>query len=135
MDAGAFMRIAIGIFFLLFGLGLAYMLLRLAGVLGEVGAMIRGTGEEVVPLLRRVQTTVDEVNANLSNVDEITEDVAGMTGALESTTVAVQAAVTTPINHRTGDFCQANQRISSLLKKPENSGMPASAAAPIRNVQ
>lgn len=116
MDAGAFMRIAIGIFFLLFGLGLAYMLLRLAGLLGEVGVMVRGTGQEVVPILRRVQTTVDEVNANLSNVDEITEDVAGMTGALESTTVAVQAAVSNPIKKVAGLSAGVSEGVSTFLK-------------------
>lgn len=116
MDAGDFMQIAIGIFFLLFGLALAYMLLRLAGMLGQVTTMVRDVNHETVPILTRVQTTVDEVNANLSNVDDITENVAAMTGTLENTTSAVSGAVTAPVKKVASVSAGLSEGVSTFFK-------------------
>ena len=116
MDAGAFMQIAIGIFFLLFGLGLAYMLLRLAGMLVEMTVMVRDVNREAVPILTRVQTTVDEVNANLTNVDDITEHVAAMTGTLETTTSTVSGAVTAPVKKVAGFSAGVSEGIATFFK-------------------
>ena len=61
-DAGAFMRIAIGIFFLAFGAGLAYSLFRLSAVLGRLNRILTDANKEITPLLTRVETTLDGVN-------------------------------------------------------------------------
>jgi uncharacterized protein YoxC len=116
MDAGAFMDIAIGVFFLLFGIGLAYALFRLAGTFGEITVMIHDTNHEVAPILNRVQTTVDEVNANLSNVDDITANVATMTEAIDDTTSAVHDAVTAPIKKASVMSAGVSQGVSTFLK-------------------
>jgi len=116
MDAGAFMRIAIGVFFLLFGLGLGYMLLRLAQVLAETTVMVHDVNVEVAPTLHRLQTTVDEVNANLSNVDGITGNVASMTGNIDSTTTMVHDAVAAPIKKVSVASAAMSQGISTFLK-------------------
>jgi hypothetical protein len=110
------MQIAIGIFFLLFGIGLAYMLWRLAGMLVEVTGMIRDVNHEAVPILTRVQTTVDEVNANLGNVDDITEHVAAMTGTLENTTSTVSGAVTGPVKKVAGFTAGVSEGLSTFVK-------------------
>jgi ABC-type transporter Mla subunit MlaD len=91
------MKIAIGIFFVLVGVGLGYACLRLAGLFGQLTTMVGDVDREVVPILNRLQTTVDEVNSELGKIDEITGSVVNVTGTLEDTTAAVQSAVTAPI--------------------------------------
>ena len=83
------MKIAIGIFFLLAGVGLGYVSLRLAGLFGQLTVMVGDVDREVVPILNRLQTTVDEVNSELGKIDEITGSVVIVTGSLENTTAAV----------------------------------------------
>ena len=61
-NANAIMDIAIGVFFVLFGVGLFYMLLRLAGVFTRATNILTGVNTEVVPMLTRVETTLDRVN-------------------------------------------------------------------------
>lgn len=114
-DASAFMKIAIGIFFLVFGGGLAYALLRLAGTFNEFATAIRDISQEVVPILSRVQTTVDEVNSELEKIDEITGSVAGMTGRLESTTSAVQEAVGAPVKKFAGFAAGVGEGVSRFI--------------------
>lgn len=91
------MRIAIGIFFLLFGIGIAYSLFRLSMVINRVNDMLDNVNKEIVPLLTRVEATIDGVNSELDGVDQITESVATMVKVAEQTTVAVQSAVSKPV--------------------------------------
>ena len=91
------MKIAIGIFFVLAGVGLGYACLRLAGLFGQLTVMVGDVDREVVPILNRLQTTVDEVNSELGKIDEITGSVVNVTGTLEHTTSAMQSAISAPI--------------------------------------
>lgn len=114
-DAGAFMRIAIGIFFLAFAAGLAYALWRLAGVLKEVSTMLADMTKEFVPILSRLQTTVDEVNSELGKIDEITGSVVHVTGAIENTTSAVQSAISAPVKKVAGFSAGVGEALSSFI--------------------
>lgn len=114
-DAGAFMRIAIGIFFLAFAFGLTYALVRLAGVLKEVAVMLADMTKEIVPILTRVQTTVDEVNSELGKIDAITGSVVSLTGTIESTTSAVQSAISTPVKKVAGFSAGVGEAVSAFI--------------------
>ncbi len=116
MDAGSFMRIAIGVFFVLFGLGLIYMLIRLAGVFGAAGVMVQDVDREMVPILNRLQTTVDEVNQELGSVGSITGNVAAATGALENTTRAVQHTVSSPLKTVAGVTAGLSRAVTTLFE-------------------
>jgi len=116
VDAGSFMRIAIGVFFVLFGLGLIYMLIRLAGVFSAAGAMVQDVDREVVPILNRLQTTVDEVNQELGSVGSITGNVAAATGALENTTRAVQHTVGSPLKTVAGVSAGLSRAVTTLFE-------------------
>lgn len=116
MDAGSFMRIAIGVFFLLFGLGLIYMLFRLANVFGAATVMVTDVDREVVPILNRLQTTVDEVNQELGQVSGITGNVATTTGALENTTRAVQHTIGSPLTQFAGITAGISRAVSALFE-------------------
>ncbi len=96
-NANAIMDIAIGVFFILFGVGLLYMLLRLGGVFTRTTNILTDVNTEVIPLLTRVETTLDRVNGELDQVEQITTSVAQMLKVAESTTTAVHDAVEKPI--------------------------------------
>jgi len=121
-DASAFMRIAIGIFFLFFGGGLAFALLRLAGTFDESTKAIRDLSRELVPLLSRVQTTVDEVNSELEKIDAITGSVADVTGKLETTAAAVQEAVGAPVKKFAGFAAGVGEGLSSFIADRRREG-------------
>lgn len=114
-DAGAFMRIAIGIFFLAFGAGLAYALFRLASVLGRLNSILTDANKEVIPLLTRLEATLDGVNSELDKVDQITGSVAGIVKTAEQTTTAVQGAVAKPIRKIVGVGVGVSEGVSSFL--------------------
>jgi hypothetical protein len=114
-DANAIMDICIGIFFLLFGAGLLYMLLRLAGVFSRTTNILADVNTEVIPLLARVETTLDRVNAELDQVEQITTSLAQIIKVAETTTVAVHGAVATPIKKIAGLSSAVTEGISSFV--------------------
>ncbi len=116
MDAADFMRIAIGVFFLLFGAGLLVMLLRLAGVFGAAAVMVQDVDREVVPVLNRLQTTVDEVNTELSTVGGMTQSASTAVSAVEHTTVAVTRVIGGPVKAVSGVSAGVGRAISTLFQ-------------------
>ncbi len=114
-NANAIMDICIGIFFLLFGGGLLYMLLRLGGVFTRTTGILSDVNTEVVPLLSRVETTLDRVNAELDQVEQITTSLAQIIKVAESTTTAVHGAVATPIKKVAGLSSAVTEGISSFV--------------------
>jgi hypothetical protein len=116
-DAAAFMKIAVGIFFLAFAVGLTYALFRLAAVFKELAIMLAETAREFVPILSRLQTTVDEVNSELGKIDEITGSVVSVTGTIEHTTSAVQSAISTPVKKVAGVSAGIGEAVSSFVSR------------------
>jgi hypothetical protein len=114
-DAGAFMQIAIGIFFLLFGIGCALALFRLASALARVTSILTDANTKVIPLLTRVETTLDGVNSELAKVDEITASVGVMVKTAETTTTAVHGAVATPIKKVAGLASAVSEGIATFV--------------------
>lgn len=121
-DANAIMDIAIGVFFILFGVGLLYMLLRLGGVFTRTTKILGDVNTEVVPLLTRVETTLDRVNAELDQVEQLTGSVAGILKVAETTTTAVQGAVAKPIKKIAGISSAVTEGVASFVsgKRKEN---------------
>ncbi|MCL5735649.1 MAG: DUF948 domain-containing protein [Actinobacteria bacterium] len=109
------MRIAIGVFFLAFGAGLAYSLFRLSAVLGRMNNILTDANKEVIPLLTRVETTLDGVNSELDKVDQITGSVAEMVKVAEHTTTGIYGAVSKPIRQVAGLASGIREGISSFL--------------------
>ena len=118
-DAGAIMKIAIGVFFVLFGVGIAFALFRLATVLKRLSSILADANTRVLPLLTRVEGTLDGVNAELGKVDEITGSVAGIMRTAEQTTTAVHGAVAKPMKMVAGAAAGVNEGIRSFFKGKE----------------
>lgn len=96
-DGGTIWRIALGVFFVLSGAGIAYALFKLGSTLKRVSSILSSVDSRMIPLLTRVETTLDEVNSELSKVDQITGSVAEMVKTAEHATTALHNAVSTPL--------------------------------------
>jgi len=72
---------------------LAWMFLRLARIFSTTEQTIKEVSEQVVPLLGKTHVTVDNINSQLSQLDEAVGDVAGMTGELDQTTTVITRGV------------------------------------------
>ena len=116
-DAGAIMKIAIGVFFVLFGVGIAFALFRLGTVFKRTSSILADANTQVIPLLTRVGTTLDGVNAELGKVDQITGSVAEIMKTAEQTTTAVHGAIAKPIRKIAGVAAGVSAGVSSFLTR------------------
>src|SRR5919205_21306 len=72
---------------------LAWVFLRLARIFSTTEQTIKDVSEQVVPLLGKTHVTVDNINSQLTQLDEAVGDVAGMTGELDQTTAVITRGV------------------------------------------
>jgi hypothetical protein len=72
---------------------LAWMFVRLARIFSTTERAIKDVSEQVVPLLGKTHVTVDNINSQLSQLDDAVGDVAGMTGELDQTTAVITKGV------------------------------------------
>lgn len=72
---------------------LAWMFLRLARIFSTTEKTIKEVSEEVLPLLGKAHVTVDNVNSQLSQLDEAVGDVVDITGELDQTTTVITRGV------------------------------------------
>lgn len=114
MDWSDVLKLALSIFLILTGIGLAYLFLRMAGVFGRLGVSVTRITDEVVPILNKAQTTVDGVNLELSRVDEIMQTAVGATKGAEKTVQTVSSAVTAPVRKLTGVAAGAKEAVATL---------------------
>ena len=87
--AKGILYVALAVAFLL----LAWMFLRLARIFSTTEETIKEVSEQVVPLLGKTHTTVDNINSQLSQLDTAVGDVAGITGELDQTTTVITRGV------------------------------------------
>jgi hypothetical protein len=114
-DGGTIWRIALGVFFVLCGAGFAFALFRLGTVLKRISMILRDANTRVIPLLTRIEATLDGVNSELEKVDQITGSVAHILKAAEQTTTAIHAAIATPIRKVATTVSGAWEGLKSLL--------------------
>ncbi|MEW6637127.1 MAG: DUF948 domain-containing protein [Actinomycetota bacterium] len=72
---------------------LAWMFLRLARIFSTTEKSIREISEQVVPLIGKTHVTVDNINSQLSQLDDAVGDVAGITDELDQTTTVITRGV------------------------------------------
>ena len=114
MDWSDLLKLALSIFLILTGIGLAYLFLRMAGVFGRLGVSVTRITDEVVPILNKSQTTVDGINLELARVDEIMKTAVGATKGAEKTVQTVSSAVTKPVRKITGLAAGAREAVATL---------------------
>src|SRR5207344_1997394 len=86
---------ALALFFLASGIGLAYMLVRLGGTFGRLSSFIRGTEQEVLPVIHKSGGTIDRVNRELDKLDLVAD-------SADTAVRAVSTAITTPVKKVSG---------------------------------
>lgn len=85
--------LALAVFLFLVGAGLAYALFRLGATLGRASAFIKGTENELLPVIGKVGETIDRVNEELDKVDKMTDSAADAVESVDHAVRATSAAV------------------------------------------
>ncbi len=114
-DGGTIWRIALGVFFVLSGSGIVYALFRLGCVFKRLADILSSVDSRVLPLLSRVEATLDGVNSELTKVDQITGSVAEMVKAAEETTTALHNVVAMPLRKVAGLAGGVSQSVRAFL--------------------
>ena len=94
--------VALSVFLVVVGLALAYAFVRLGGTLARLSAFIKGTQEEVLPVINKVGGSVDRVNIQLDKVDAMTDSAVDAADNLDTAVRAVTLAVTRPVQKISG---------------------------------
>jgi uncharacterized protein YoxC len=101
-SSGELVDIALSVFLLLIGLGFAWVSFRLGETLQRLSAFIRGTQTEVLPVINKVGTTLDHVNAQMEKVDQITDSAVDAADSADTAVRAVSLAITRPVQKVSG---------------------------------
>lgn len=97
MHAGAIAGLIAAIAFAVLVLLLAVPLFKLGKTLDEATLAIRKTHEGAAPLLAGAQTTVDNVNSQLAQIEDITRGVGSITTNAAALTSIVSSTVGSPL--------------------------------------
>jgi hypothetical protein len=100
--AGDVLDYALAVFFVVAGLGLGYMLVRLGGTFGRLSSLIQGTERDLLPVIVKSGTTVDLVNEQIEKLDVVTDSAVSMAENADTAVRAVSTAITTPVKKVTG---------------------------------
>jgi hypothetical protein len=104
---------------------LAWVFVRLASIFSTTEQSIKDVSGEVVPLLGKTHVTVDNINSQLSQLDEAVGDVAGMTGELDQTTAVITKGVRGGVIKFSSASAGISRGISTFFggeKEPEKEG-------------
>ena len=93
---------ALAVFFLASGIGLAYMLVRMGGTFARLSSLIRGTEQELLPVINKSGGTIDRVNRELDKLDLVTDSAVSMADSADTAVRAVSTAITTPVKKVSG---------------------------------
>jgi hypothetical protein len=104
---------------------LAWVFLRLSRIFSTTERAIKDVSDQVVPLLGKTHITVDNINSQLTQLDEAVGDVAGMTGELDQTTAVITKGVRGGVIKVSSATAGISRGISTFLggeKEPEKEG-------------
>ncbi|MGE5689238.1 MAG: hypothetical protein ACM33B_01650 [Pseudomonadota bacterium] len=94
--------LALSVFLLATGLAIAYAFVRLGGTLGRLSAFIKGTQEEILPVINKVGGSVDRVNGQLDKVDVMTDSAVDAVDSVDTAIRAVSFAIQRPVTKASG---------------------------------
>lgn len=113
-SSGEVVDIALAIFLILVGAGIAWVSLELGATLQRLSALIRGTQDEVLPVVSKLGTTVDHVNAQMEKVDRITDSAVDAADSADTAVRAVSLAVTRPVQKVAGFAAGVTHGVANL---------------------
>jgi uncharacterized protein YoxC len=121
---------AAAFFFVLVAIAAAYALFKAGKTLERVDKVLSDVDTEAVPLMQKAGTTLDGVNANLGNVDQITKDVADITDKIDAMANAVEGAVSTPARKAASFSAGVQGAVSSFMRRDKGAAGAGAAASP-----
>ena len=108
---------AAAFFFVVLAIAGLYAAVKFGKVLDRVDKVLADVDTEAVPLMQKAGTTLDGVNANLGNVDQITKDVADITDKIDSMANVMEGAVTTPARKAAAFGAGVQGAVSSFMRR------------------
>ena len=102
IDWGDVLRGGLAFFFIIVGVGIAWVCVRLGGLFGRVSVSVNRVTDEVVPILSKAQTTMDGINTEIGRVDEIMQTAVTTTKGDKKAVGTVSRAVTAPVKKISG---------------------------------
>jgi hypothetical protein len=102
VDSGDVLDYALAGFFVLSGLGLAYMLVRMGGTFARLSSFIKGAERDALPVVVKAGGTVDRVNDQLDKLDVVTDSAVSMADSADTAVRAVSTVITTPVKKVSG---------------------------------
>jgi uncharacterized protein YoxC len=106
--------LALAVFLLAVGIGLAWAFLRLAVTFDRLSSLIRGAEREVLPVINKVGGSVDRVNAQLDKLDTATTSAVDAVEAVDEAVRSVSFAVKRPVQKLAGLSAGVSHGWSSL---------------------
>ena len=102
VTAGDVASYALAAFLIAVGAGFAYAFFRLGGTFGRLSSFIRGTEQELLPVIHKVGESVDKVNGQLDKVDRVTDSAVDMADSADTAVRAVSMAIARPVQKISG---------------------------------
>src|SRR3954471_17803843 len=102
LSAGDIAYIALAIFLVLVGLGLAYAFFWLGASFQRLSSLITGVERETLPVINKVGGSVDRVNGQLDKLDQVTDSAVDAADAADTAVRAVSFAITRPVQKISG---------------------------------
>ena len=119
---------AAAFFFVVLAIAGLYAAIKFGKALERVDKVLADVDTEAVPLMQKAGTTLDGVNANLGNVDQITKDVADITDKIDSMANVMEGAVSTPARKAAAFGAGVQGAVSSFMRRDKGATGPSSAA-------
>jgi uncharacterized protein YoxC len=113
-SSGEVVDIALAIFLILVGVGIAWVSLELGATLQRLSAFIKGTQDEVLPVVNKLGTTVDHVNAQMEKLDQVTDSAVDAADSLDTAVRAASFAVTRPVQKAAGAAAGFTHGVAAL---------------------
>jgi len=113
-SAGDIARYALAFFLVAVGAGLAYAFIKLAGTFTRLSSFIRGTEQELLPVIHSLGESVDKVNGQLDKVDGVTDSAVDMADSVDTAVRAVSVAIARPVQKLSGLAAGLSHGASSL---------------------
>jgi uncharacterized protein YoxC len=133
---GDLARLSLSIFLLAVGLSLAYAFVRLGGTLGRLSAFIKGTQDEVLPVINKVGGSVDRVNGQLDKVDVMTDSAVDAVDSVDTAIRTVSFAIQRPVTKVAGLAAGITHGVSDLrVHRDVKGAFGAARAAAARREQ
>jgi uncharacterized protein YoxC len=95
-------QIALAVFLLAVGLALGWAFLQLGATFGRLSSFIKGTERELLPVIAKVGSSVDRVNAELDKLGQASDSAVDAVENVDQAVRAVSFAVKRPVQKLTG---------------------------------